>query len=365
MTVRNSALRSPRWGTRIVTREPRRSSQPLLVEVEILRLDRNENLLRYALRWILAVELLEDAVDQPPRGEVLDLVENESVSSDDAAAADVEDLHRRFQVVVGEADDIDVLVAIGNDLLPFDRPAHGTEAVAQPCRLLELEVRRRVTHLLVEALDDRRRVAVEEVAQLLDELTMGDLVDLADARPGALLDVEQQTGPAEALVLLELRRATCADRERAQQLVERLTDGVGVGVRAEVPRPLALAPAHHQRPWELLVDGDGEERIALVVTQADVEARVVLLDQRVLEHQRLDLVAHRGPLDGLGEGDHLPGPRGQRARIGEVVGQALSEARRLADIDDPAGGVLELVRARGLRDRARWWTLDHHHRGYG
>ena len=65
-------------------------------------------------------------------------------------------------------------------------------------------VRRRLAHLLVEALDDRRRVPVEELAQLLDELAVGGLVDLADARTGALLDVEQQARPAEALVLLEL-----------------------------------------------------------------------------------------------------------------------------------------------------------------
>ena len=177
--------------------------------------------------------------------------------------------------------------------------------------------------------------------------------------PGALLDVEQQARPAEALVLVELRRAARADRERAQQLVERVADGVGVGVRAEVAGALALAAAHHQRPRPLLVDGHGEERVALVVAQADVEARVVLLDQRVLEHQRLDLVAHRRPLDRLGRRDHLRRARVHVAGVAEVVRQALAQARRLADVDHPALGVLELVRARRVRDRAGRGTLHH------
>ena len=216
-------------------RDPRAAQQrqPLLVELDVLRLDRaRAPASGTPCGRVLAVELLEDAVDQASRREVLDLVEDEAVAPDDTTAADVEDLHRRLELVVGEADDVDVLVAVGDDLLALDRAAHGAEAVAQPGRLLELEVRGRLAHLLVEALDDRRRVAVEELAQLLDELAVGDLVDLADTRPGALLDVEQQARPAEALVLLELRRAARADRERAQQLVERLADGVGVGVRA-------------------------------------------------------------------------------------------------------------------------------------
>ena len=128
----------------------------------------------------------------------------------------------------------------------------------------------------------------------------GHLVDLADARAGALLDVEQQARPAEPLVLVELRRAARADREAPQQQVERVADRVGVGVRAEVAGALALAAPHHQRPRPLVVDGHGEERVALVVAEPDVEPRIVLLDEAELEHERLDLVADRRPLDRLG-----------------------------------------------------------------
>ena len=80
---------------------------------------------------------------EAPGREVLDLVEDESVAPDDPAPTDVEDLHRRLQVVVGEADDVEVLVAVGDDLLALDRAAHRAEAVAQPGGLLELERRGR------------------------------------------------------------------------------------------------------------------------------------------------------------------------------------------------------------------------------
>ncbi len=47
------------------------------------------------------------------------------------------------------------------------------------------------------------------------------------------------------------------------------------------------------------------------------------------------------------------------ARRLEVVRQALAQVRRLADVDHPAGGILELVGARRLRDRAGGRTLHH------
>ena len=215
--------------------------------------------------------MLEDAVDQAAGREVLDLVEDEPLAADDPALADVEHLHRRLQLVLGEADDVEVLGRSAT--ICWRSIARRTVArrsrTRAPSRTPAPSPPRASR---VEALDDRLGVAVEEVAQLVDQLAVRHLVDLADARTRALLDVVQQARPAEALVLAELGRAAGADRERAQQLVERVADGVGVGVGAEVAGALALAAAHHQRPRPLLVDGHGEERVALVVAEPDVEA---------------------------------------------------------------------------------------------
>ena len=68
VTVSCRSRLSPRSGTRICTREPRMMRQPLLVRPQVLRLDRDEHLLGHAERRLVAVQLLEDAVDQAAGG---------------------------------------------------------------------------------------------------------------------------------------------------------------------------------------------------------------------------------------------------------------------------------------------------------
>ena len=120
--------------------------------------------------------------------------------------------------------------------------------------------------------------------------------------------------------------------------------------------PCALAP-HHHGAGPLVADGDGQERVALVVHQADVEPGPVLLDQRVLQHERLDVVADLDPLDGLGRGHHLGRAGRQVPRVLEVVRQALAQRLGLADVDHPAVDVLELVAAGRVGDGAGRGTL--------
>ena len=188
--------------------------------------------------------------------------------------------------------------------------------------------------------------------ELLDEARVLLVVDQAGARPGAALDVVHEARAPQALVADELAIAAAAHRERAQQQVEGLPDGVGVGVGPEVAvlgAPARAAPPD-RRPGPLVPLGQHEERVALVVTQPHVEARLVLLDEAVLEHERLDVVADLDPLDALGRGDHLGRPRSQAGRVLEVVGQPLAQRLRLTDVYDPPVLVAELVRARGVGD---------------
>ncbi len=294
-----------------------------------------------------------------PGRELLHLVEDEPLAADDAPLADVEDLDRGFEFVLGDPDHVEVLAAFGDHLLLLDRLADGEQPVTEAGGPFELQSGRRGLHVGFETVDDLVGVAVEELAQVGDELAVRHLLDLADARAGALLDVEQQARPPETLVLIELRLAARSHGERPQQEVEGVADCVRMGVGPEVTRALAFAATHHERSGPLLVDGDGEERVALVVAKAHVETRVVLLDERVLEHQRFDLVAHDRPLHGLGRLDHLGGPRVQIDRRLEVVRQPLAQVRRLADVDHAAVGVLELVRARRFRNGAGGRTLHH------
>ena len=229
--------------------------------------------------------------------ELLDLVEDEALPADDPPPSHVEDLDGRLQVVLRDADDVEVLVAVGHHLLLGDGLLHRRQPVPHAGRPLVLLLVGGGPHLTVEAPDDGVGVPVEEVDELLDQRVVLGVVDLADARSRALLDVEEEARPAEPVVLVVLARRAGADGEAAQQQVERVPDGVGVGVRPEVADALALAAPDDHGPWPLLVQGDGQERVALVVPQAHVEPGTVLLDEAVLEHERLDLVAHLHPLD--------------------------------------------------------------------
>ena len=333
--------------------------EELLVDREVHREDGDEHLLRVTRRRLLVVQLLQHLPHELGLREVFDLVDDEALAAHDAALADVEDLDGSLELVLDEADHVDVVGPLGHHLLLLDGLAHADEPVARASRQLELKCIGGREHLRLKPLHERIRLAVEEVDEVLHEEVVGRLLDLVHARARALLDVEQQARPAELGVRVQLVVGTGADREAAQQQIERLANGIGVAIRAEVLRALVLrsAPDHRSRP--LVRQGDGEEGVALVVTQPDVEARPELLDEAVLEHERLDLGAHRDPLDRLRGHHHLRRLRVQQRRVPEVAVQPGPERLRLADVDDPTFRILELIRARLLGDRACRRSLHH------
>jgi hypothetical protein len=290
-----------------------------------------------------AVDLEQELLDQLAGGDGLDLVDDPAALAADPPAAHVEDLDGGLQLVLGEGDDVGVRAVTEDDGLLLQRPPQRAEVVAEPGGLLELQVFRRGGHLTLEAPDHRLGLAGHEVAEVVDDLPVLLGVDPADAGCGALADVAEEAGAADLAGALEHAVGAGASREDARQRVERFADGPRVGVGPEVADALLLRPAHHLQPRVLLVEGDREARVALVVAVPDVEPRVELLDPVVLELEGLDLGADDGPVDARRRGDHLAGARVQARDVGEVAVQPLAEALGLADVDDPAAGVAESV----------------------
>ena len=257
-----------------------------------------------------AVDLLEEVLDEVAGGDVLDLVDDPAALAADPAAADVEDLHRRLERVLGEGDDVGVGAVAEHDRLLLHRALERLDVVAQPGRPLVLLVGRGDLHVLLEAAQERRGLAGHEVAEVVDDLRGAPS---ASTRPThgrrALADVAEQARPADLAGPLEHPGRAGPGREHPQQQVERLADRPGVRVRPEVAHALLLRAAHHLQPRELLVERDREARVALVVAVADVEPRVELLDPGVLELQRLDLGRDDRPLDAGRGGDHRLGAR--------------------------------------------------------
>ena len=310
-------------------------AQPLLVQRYVRRQFRNEHELGPSQRVLLVIQPREHTGDELRSVECLHLVHDEPSLAHHPPLAHEEQLDGRFQLVVADADYVEVLVAGPSELLFLDGTPDAGEPIPQPGRQLELELGRRIGHALGEIVDDRVGIAFEEAHQFSDEPVIFVAPDLSHARPCALLDVVQQARPANPLVGGQLVVAARADRERPQQQVERLADRVGVPVGSEVP-VAALAPTAHDHGARPLVEqGHRQKRVRLVVAQPHVESRLVPLDEAVLEHERLDLSRHLDPLDGRSRGDHLRGTKGQAGGIAEVAVQAGSKALRLAHVDDP------------------------------
>ncbi len=153
----------------------------------------------------------------------------------------------------------------------------------------------------------------------------------------------EQARPSLGVLAFEQPIRTGADRERPQEKVECLADGVGVGVGTEVLGPLAFLAPHHPGPGPFVGAGDGQIGIGLVVDQADVEAGPVTFDERVLQHQRLDLVVGDDPLDGVGVVDHGLGACGQTP--GEIGGDPGPQRLGLADVYHLAVPITEQIGA--------------------
>ena len=114
----------------------------------------------------LGVEALEHLAHELAGRHVLHLVEDEALAAHHPAPAHVEDLHRRLQLVAGDADDVEVLGLLGDHRLLLDGLADAGQPVAQAGRPLELQGVGRLPHLPLEPADDGLGVAVEEVDQL-------------------------------------------------------------------------------------------------------------------------------------------------------------------------------------------------------
>ena len=188
----------------------------------------------------------------------------------------------------------------------------------------------------------------EEGDDAVDRAAVLLAVDVADAGRLAALDVVVQAGRAAAPA--GLGAVAGAKQEDLLEQVERAPHLLGVGVGAEVGAVAAVALAREVDARELLVEGDRDVGVGLVVAQADVEARLVLLDEVLLEQQRLRLGGGDRGLDRVDEGHQLR--RAVPGAPGEVRGDALLERARLADIDHPPLLVTEEVHAGLVGKRA-------------
>jgi hypothetical protein len=271
----------------------------------------------------------------------------EGLAVGEHAVADLEDLRVGVGPVDGDGDDVDRPDRLVGHALALEQRAHGAQAVALERRLLVLARDRRRLHLLLEVALDLAVAPGEEGHDAVDRLVVLLARDVADAGRPAALDVVVQARRARAPPRLDALAGT--EEEDLAQQVERAAHALGVRVGPEVDAVAAVALAREVDAREFLVHRDRDERIGLVVAQADVEARAVLLDEVLLGQQRLGLGGDEHELHPVDRVDHLVGAA--RDRVGEVAGHPLLQRLGLADIDDLALVVAEQVDARPVGQR--------------
>ena len=221
VTVSCRARLAPRCGHRDVDRARRGwCAASSAAAVAVGRLLGHQQAARH-LGPVGPVDLGHDLRHELGPREVLHLLGHEAPVADHPAPAHEEDLHRRLQRVLGQADDVEVLGPVRDHLLGLGGLVDGDDAVAQAGGPLELQLLAGGQHLGLQPGQHRLGVAREEPHEVVDVAVVGLVVDRADARARAAVDVVEQAGPAQALVPGELGVRARADGEAADEEVER------------------------------------------------------------------------------------------------------------------------------------------------
>src|SRR5262245_16074801 len=297
---------------------PTAGAEPVRQRGGINRERWDEHLFGHRVAGLAAVELLKEMLDQPAGGHVLDLVDDKAALAADSSPANMEHLECSLELILGQRDHVRVGTVTEDDRILLQRALEGLEIVAQPRRLLELQVRRCDLHLLLEPSHVGRGLPGHEVAELLDNASVFVSGDPAHAGCGALADIAEQTWPADLVCPLEHTVGAGPCRKHAQQEIKGFPDRPRMRIWAEVTHPLTFGTAHYLQPRIFLIQRDGKARIALVVAIADVEPGVELLDPGVLELQCLDFSPDDRPLNRTRGQDHGLRPRVQAGDVLEV-----------------------------------------------
>ena len=133
-TVSCRVFLSPRCGTLIETRPPRRSPSSSSKIGGVRRQLGHQDLARDGVPRVVGagVQLEQEVLDELGGAALLDPVGDPAALAADPAAADVEDLDGDLERVLGQRDDVGVGAVAEHHGLLLQRPLHRPEVVAQP-----------------------------------------------------------------------------------------------------------------------------------------------------------------------------------------------------------------------------------------
>ncbi len=176
-----------------------------------------------------------------------------------------------------------------------------------------------------------------------DDLLVVLLANGANAGPGAQFDVVIQ---AVARILSRDLAVAGQVREDTPQHVQRLVHRPHAGIGTVIVRAILHHLARDRHLGEGIVPVNFDVGVTLVIFQADVVVRPVLLDQIHFEDQRFQLGTNHDPLDMVDVAHHLAGLKIQIGTVVEVRANPVAQIDGLAHVDNFTGGVLHQVAAR-------------------
>ena len=126
----------------------------------------------------------------------------------------------------------------------------------------------------------------------------------------------------------------------AMNQIHRAMRQVGGKIRAVIDAAILAQPPRHVNARKALAQRQLDVGISLVIAQQHVEARFTLLDEVVLQRQRLFFVVNDDVLDVGRLEDQRAGLGLDLDALHEIRAHPRPQTLRLADVDDLALGVL-------------------------
>ena len=260
--------------------------EPFLVHFPGLHLHREIDLPRHQRRF--GIVLLQKS-RHDLRRQILEAdIHEEMLPADHPTPTYEEDLHQRVLSLLGKSHDILVSVVRIGDLLTIHAHTHRLDQIPVAGRLLKFHIGRRGLHLLLQLRHHLLVVPIQEGECPVDLLAVLLLGDGALAHAPALLHMEIEAGPLLPKILREPAIA-CPQRKKLLHQVNGLMFGAGIGEGTEILSAILFHPSGKEHPRISLSHRHFDIGIGLVVPEHGIVLRVVLLDQIVLQYQRLEL----------------------------------------------------------------------------
>ena len=282
-------------------------------------------------------------------GSVLDVLQEAVLARDQLAVTNPQNDADGIVAVAGQTDRVGVAAAHDLYRLRLLELVQPFQRVTQLRGALVILGVTGLVHPLPQPGTHLERLSRQEQQYIVDHAAVLFPALGADARRLAARDMKVETGPVGGVVG-QIPGAGSHGEDPADDF-QRLPQRCDVGVRPEIARAGDGDAPDHQHARKRLGQRDRDLRITLIVAQPDVELRLVFLDERVFEQQRLRLGRHDDRFE-IGDLplEHLP--LRTALVIGEVLRDARAKVRRFSDIHDLPGPVFPEIDA-GMSGKCR------------